>query len=336
MMSIRLTLALAATVLAGTAALRAEAADFYQGKQINIIVGNSPGGGFDDHGRLLAQFLGRHVPGNPTIIVQNMPGAATLKSIQYVSLSAPQDGTSMALFNPNLVVESITDAKKIETDFTKLHFVGSATGEIRVCYTWHTTGIKTFEDFLKADQVIMGATTQSSNSYANSALLKNLFGAKIKHVLGYPGSTEQQLATERGELQGGCGGWTGLPADWVKGNKVVPFVRYSQATVEGMPPVPYILDKARSPEDRQLLNLILATAEFGRPYVMGPGVPRDRVQILQKAFDDTMKDKDFLAAAAKIGVEIQGPMSGPRIEAIVKEFYATPASVVARIATAIQ
>lgn len=332
-----LAAASAALLLAGLAFSGAQAAeDYFRGKQIHIIIGNSPGGGFDDHGRLLAQFLGKYVPGNPTVIPQNMPGAATLKSIQYVNMSAPQDGTAIALFNPNLIVESVTDSKKIDTDFTKMHFLGSATGDVRVCFTWHTTGIKTFEDFLKADQVIMGATTKSSNSYANSAILKNVFGAKIKHVLGYPGSTEQYLAIERGELMGGCGSWNSIPANWISEKKVVPFVRYSEASLEGMPALPYVADKARNQEERQLLNLILATSEFGRPYVMGPGVPADRVKILQEAFDKTMKDKDFLAGAAKVGIEITGPTSGPRIQAIVEELYATPQSVLGRIASAVE
>jgi tripartite-type tricarboxylate transporter receptor subunit TctC len=327
--------AVAAVFGALTAPVQA-ADDPFKGKQIHIIIGNSPGGGFDDHGRLLAQFLGKFIPGNPTIIPQNMPGAATLKSIQYVALQAPQDGTAIALFNPNLIVESLTDAKKIETDFTKMNFLGSATGDVRVCFTWYTTGIKTFEDALKADQIIMGATSQSSNNYANAAILKNVFGVKIKQVLGYPGSTEQYLATERGELSGGCGSWTSIPANWIAEKKVVPFVRFSEATLPGMPPLPYILDKARNQEERQLLNLILSPSEFGRPYVMGPGVPPATVKILQDAFDQMVKDKDFLAAASKIGIEITGPTSGPRIQQVVKELYATPASVLPRIASAVQ
>ena len=332
-----LAVVLGASLFAGMVAdARAASSDFYQGKQIKIVIGNSPGGGFDDHGRLLAQHLGKHIPGHPTIIPQNMPGAATLKAIQYLITSAPQDGTVIAIFNPNLIVESLTDAAKIGVDFTKMNFLGSAMSDGRVCFTWHATGLRTFEDVLKANEVIMGATTKSSNNYTNSAILRNVFGARIKHVLGYPGSTEQYLAIERGELMGTCGSWSSIPENLRAEKKIVAFVRYSEAAIDGMPEIPYIADKARSTEERQLLNLVLVTADLGRPYVLGPNIPPDRLQILRDAFEKTMKDKDFLASAAKMGLEIANPALGARIEAIVKDLYATPAGVLAKMASAVE
>lgn len=312
------------------------AADFYQGKQINLIIGNAPGGGFDMHGRLLAQHMSRHIPGNPTIISQNMPGAATLKSVQYLTTTAPQDGTVIAFFSPNLIVKSLTDFDSVKIDFTRLKFLGSASSEVRVCFTWHTAGIKTFEDFVKADEIIMGAASKTANNYASSAILKNVFGAKIKHVLGYPGSAEQYLAMERGEIQGLCGSWTSIPISMREQKKIIPFVRHAEAAVDGMPETPFIVDKATTDEQRQILKLVLVTSEIGRPFALGPNVPDERIAILRDAFDRTMRDKDFLADAEKSGVEIIGPMSGSKVNTLVREIYTTPAAVVAKMGAAIE
>jgi tripartite-type tricarboxylate transporter receptor subunit TctC len=311
-------------------------ADFFEGKQIKLIIGNTPGGGFDTHGRLLAQRMPKHIPGNPSIIPQNMPGAATLKSVQYLTATAPQDGTVIAFFSANLIIKSVTDFDSVKVDFNKLKFLGSATSEVRVCFTWHTTGIKTFEDFMNADQVIMGAASKTANNYASSAILKNVFGAKIKHVLGYPGSAEQYLAMERGELQGACGSWMSIPADMRLQKKVVPFVRHTEATVEGMPEVPYIVDKARTQEQRQILNAVLVTEQVGRPLVLGPNVPEDHLAILRKAFDDTTKDPEYIAAASDLGLEIVGPMSGEKLQALVKNLYETPRDIIAKMGEAVE
>lgn len=196
--------------------------------------------------------------------------------------------------------------------------------------------MKTFEDVRNAKEFVMGATSQSSSSYVNSALLKNVFGFKIKHVLGYPGSAEQRLAIERGELHGDCGAWGSIPANWLKSGKVVPFIRYSTATAEGMPPVPYILDKARNNEEKQVAKMVLVSSEIGRPFAVGPKVPADRLKILRTAFNAMVKDKEFLAEAVKSRREIIGPTTGEQDEATSKELCETPKRVIAKVATAVK
>ena len=326
-----LSIALTATVGLAVPTMADAVSDFYKGKRVNVIVGFSPGGGYDAYGRLFARHIPKHIPGKPNVIVQNMPGASSMKAVKYLTATAPQDGTVTTIFNPGLIAQSLSTPDKIDIDFSTLRFIGSATSDVRVCYFWHETGIKSMEDLLKRDQVVMGATAIGSNSYINGALLRNMFGAKIKHVSGYPGSAEQRIAIERGELQGDCGAWGSIPANWLKDGKAVPIVRFSKAEVDGMPKLPYIMDLAKSKEQRQILNLVLSSAEIGRPFAVGPKVPDDRLTALRSAFDKMIKDKDFVTEADKSRREIIGPMSGAEVEAMIKEIYATPKNIVSKV-----
>jgi tripartite-type tricarboxylate transporter receptor subunit TctC len=309
--------------------------NFYKNKTVSLVVGFSPGGGYDSYGRLLANHMGRHVPGNPKFIVRNMPGASSLKSVKYLDLAARKDARVLTLFNPGVIMKSLTDPKKVKVDFTKIRFVGSITADVRVCYFWHTTGIRNLEEFFKRDPVIMGATAIGATAFINASLLRTLFGAKVKHVTGYPGSAEQRIALERGELEGMCGSWTSIPAAWVRDKKIIPIVRYSKITIAGMPPMPNIMDMAKTKEKRQILKVLLASDEFGRPVAMGPEVPESLLKIMRTAFNATVKDKAFLADADKQKRTIIGPMAGQDVEAVVRELYATPKTVVAKLKDAI-
>ena len=313
------------------------AAESYAGARITIVVGYSPGGGYDDYARLLSEHFGRHIPGQPTIIVQNMPGAASLKSVQYLSKTAPQDGTVMAIFNPGLIGQSLSEPDKVDVDFAKLRFVGSMTSDARACYFWHTKNLRSFDDLLKSGEVIMGATSVGSNSYSDGALLRNLFGAKIKHVTGYPGSSEQRLAIERGELDGGCGSWSSVPKSWIQEGKAIPLVRFSKAQVDDMPAnLPYVMDLASTTEQKQILATVLSPAEISRPFAMGPRVPEDRLSILRASFNTMLADPTFLATAERTQREIIGPMTGQEVEAMIKGIYAAPREVIAKAAEAVK
>ncbi len=326
--------ATAAVAVAGGPAVAADK-DFYQNKTVSLVVGFSPGGGYDTYGRLLAAHMGRHIPGNPKFIVRNMPGASSLKSVKYLDLTARKDPLVLVHFNPGVIMKSLTDPKVVGIDFTKIRFVGSITGEVRVCYFSKASGIKNLEDFFKRDKVIMGATSISATAFINASLLRTLFGAKIKHVTGYPGSAEQRIALERGELEGMCGSWTSIPAAWVRSQKIVPIIRYSKTMLDGMPPMPFIMDMAKTKEKKQILKLILAADQYGRPIAMGPEVPQARLKIMRTAFNATMKDKKFLADADKRKREVIGPMTGEEVEADIKELYETPKGVVAKADQAI-
>ncbi len=281
---------------------------------------------------LVARHIGKYIPGKPVVIVQNMPGASSMKAIRYLDAGAPMDGTVMTIFNPGLIAQALTEPNKVKVDFTKLHFVGSVSSDIRLCYFWGKTGIRNWDDMLKRPQIVMGATATGSSAYLNGALLRNMFGAKIKHVLGYPGSAEQRIAIERGELDGDCGAWGSTPANWIHEKKINMIVRFSRASAPDMPEMPYILDMAKTNEQKQILNLVLAPSEIGRPFVMSAETPAGKLAVMRTAFMETVKDKAFLAEAEKGKREVIGPLDGEAAEAAVREIYKTPKAVIAKAA----
>ncbi len=193
-------------------------------KTVSIVVGSSAGGGYDTYARIFARHIGRHIRGQPSVIVQNMPGASSLKAVQYLDTSAPKDGSVLAAFNPGLLNESLLNAEKIRFKFSDVAWVGSITRDLRVCYAWAATGIKTFDDLRKYKQFNVGAPAQGTSSYVNAAVLKNMFGIAVRHVTGYAGSAEQRLAIERGELDGDCGAWSSVPKDWISNRQVNPVI----------------------------------------------------------------------------------------------------------------
>ena len=226
---------LAAFVLFATPAAAQDVAGFYKGKTVRIIVGFSAGGGYDHYARVLSRHIGRHIPGQPNVIVQNMPGAASLNSVRYVATAAPTDGTVINAFNPGLITQSVTVPQKIGANFLDFAWLGSVTEDFRVCHTWNGTGIKDWPDLLKRQQVNFGVTGVGTASYIDSKMLSDLFGVHVRQVTGYPGSTEKRIAIERGELDGDCIGWTSVPEQWVREKKVTVHLRFSRTLVADMP-----------------------------------------------------------------------------------------------------
>jgi len=318
-------LALAAAALAGSAA----AQDFYRGKTLTILVGFSPGGGFDLNARVLARHIGRHIPGNPTVVVQNMPGAGSLTAVHYLDLSAPKDGTVLDIFNFGNIGDSRLNPDKIRIDFRKFSWVGSISQDLTVCYVWHGFGVKTIADLKSKPRVHMGLTGMGSSSDTNQRILKNIFGVRVQQVAGYPGSAEQRIAIERGELDGDCGAWSSIPLEWIEGRKIVPVIRSGPTTAPDMPPdVPYSVDIAPSERDRQVLRVLLASAQVGRPFIASQAVPAERVTILRDAFNATMQDPQFIAEAQKLRLPIS-PKTGEEALKVVEDIYATPDDIVA-------
>ena len=321
--------ALAALALA-TGARDAAAEDFFRGKTINLVVGNSAGGGYDANTRLLARYYGRHIPGNPEVVVQNMPGAASLTSVKYVDANAPKDGTAIIDFNFGLITESKMNPSKIRVDFTKFGWVGSISQDLSVCFTWRPVGIKTLADAQKYPKELnFGLTAVGSSSDVNAHITKNIFHVPIKQVSGYPGSAEQKLAVERGELDGACGAWSSTPPDWIKNDSIVNLLKFAPVDGVDLPAdVPYAADVAPSEPDRQVIKLLTAATIVGRPFIVSSQVPQERLQILRRAFDETMKDKDFIADAGKQRLPIS-PKSGEECLEVIKDIYALPDNVVA-------
>ena len=189
--------------------------EFYKGKTVTLVVGYSAGGGYDQYARALARHLGSHIPGNPSVLVQNMPGAASLTAVRYLDANAPKDGTVITTFDPGLITESFASPEIFKVRFSDYQWVGTMLRDIRICYAWGATGIKTWDDMMKRKEFLIGTTAKGSNAYVNGAILRKIFNAPVRQIAGYPGSNEQRLALERGELEGNCGSWSAMPQDWV-------------------------------------------------------------------------------------------------------------------------
>ena len=300
-------------------------------RTINIVVGSSAGGGYDTYARILARHINRYIPGQPGMVVQNMPGASSLKAVKYLDTGPPTDGSFITAFNPGLLNESLLSADKIGFKFTDVAFVGSITRDLRACYAWGATGIKTFADLKKAKQFNMGAPAPGTSSYINEAVLKNMFGIAVRQVTGYAGSAQQRMAIERGELDGDCGAWSSVTPDWVANDRVNPLITFTALPIPKLKPgVPFAGDLAPTQEAKDVLNILMAADALGRPFVVSKQVPADRLAILRTAFDRTMKDAQFLAETQKLDLPVEGPISGPEAEQIVASIYAAPPGVIGR------
>ncbi|HZS63545.1 MAG TPA: tripartite tricarboxylate transporter substrate-binding protein [Xanthobacteraceae bacterium] len=326
---------LVAAACAAAAAAPAMAADFYAGKSIDFIIGADVGGGYDTYARVIGRHLGKHIPGNPQIVMKNLPGAGSGKAATYLSTTAPQDGTSIGALFPGAVVGPLLDPKFQKTfDPVKLQYLATADASTRVCVTYATSKIKMFEDALK-EKMVLGASAAggSSRDYAN--MLRKAAGAQISVVAGYKGSREIGLAMERGEVDGMCGfDWSSIRAqhaDWLRDNKLHVLVQvglesYPDLTKAGVPEVwKYIKNDA----DKKAVELIISQQVFGRPYVAPPATPAAQVKILRDAFTATFNDAEFLADAKTSKLDVN-PLDGEKVQQVVEKVYASPPATVAR------
>jgi tripartite-type tricarboxylate transporter receptor subunit TctC len=329
----KLALTLAGALAASATPIAASAqslADFYRGKTVRVIVGFSSGGGYDQYARLLARHMGRHTPGNPTFIVQNMPGAASFKSIVYLEQGAPSDGTAIATFNAGLISQSLTMPEKVKADFRRFAWIGNISEDFRVCFTWHAKNMKTFDQVKAAKEIVFGTTGVGTSAYIEGRMLDEVFGVRLKQVQGYPGSADKRIAIERGELDGDCGSWTSLPDDWLRDNRINLFVRFSRNTTADMPKdLLYAGSLLNDEETKATYALLMSGAEIGRPVIGPPGLPADRLSGLRAAFNATMKDAELLADAKKQRLEVN-PQTGEEVAAQLAEIYKTPAAAIKR------
>ncbi len=303
---------------------------FYRGKSVRIIVGFSSGGGYDQYGRLLARHISKHIPGVPNVVVQNMPGAASLKSLQYLDSGAPTDGTAIVTFNPGLILGSLTAPHKTPIDFRNFSWIGNISEDVRVCFTWHARGMSDWKSFLGRDNVVFGNTGVGTSAYLDDRMLLMLFGVKLKTVQGYPGSADKKIAIESGELDGDCGSWTSLPLEWLREKKIDMHVRFSKTVPADMPPdIPWASDFLDNEAKKQTFRLLVSGAEIGRPFLVSKSVPSDRVAALRAAFDATMKDSEFLADAERQRLLI-GADDGPTVAKRIADIYGSSPEVIAR------
>ena len=326
------TLLAAAWVAAMAGPVQAQSVEeFYRGRSMPLVIGFSAGSGYDIYARLLARFMGRHIPGNPTIVPQNMPGAGSQRAAQYIYSVAPKDGSVFGTMARSMPVEPLLgDAKFDGCAFT---WIGNIANNNSLCATWHTVGIKTWDDAITKPYVL-GGQGPGSDLDLFGTLLRNVFGAKVKIVSGYPGGNDVNLAMERREIDGRCGwSWDSIKStrpEWLRDKKIDLLVVFALEKSPEIPAhVPLAMDKAPSEEMRQILRIHLAAQAFGRPFAAPPGIPPERKAALRAAFDATMKDKEFIEETTKVRLEVS-PMPGAEIDRLLAGIYASPPELVAK------
>jgi tripartite-type tricarboxylate transporter receptor subunit TctC len=303
--------------------------DFHAGKTIKLIVGLPPGGGADAYARLVQRNIGRHIPGNPTIVAQNMPGAGSLRAVMALS-AADADGTVMAHFSSGLLTQAITAPDRVKVDFRRFAWIGNVSEDVRVCYLRSSLGVRTFADMRAHKGVIFAGSAAGTAGNANIAMLRNLFGIDLKIVQGYAGSAAKRLAIERGEVDGDCGGWTSVPAKWLADKKINVMIRLSPTLIDGMDKaVPFGGDLVKNADERRIYDFLVAPERLGRLFMVAGAVPAERVAILRKAFDAMVADPLFLADAKKAKLLVT-PMAGQEVARQVAALHATPAALVAK------
>src|SRR5215211_6350410 len=311
------------------AAAQDAVAQFYKGRTVTIMVGSSAGGGYDLYARLIARHLGKHIPSNPTIVVGNMPGAASNVLAAHIYNVAPKDGTVIGAIFMGAVVEPLFGFRTRTThDTSKFNYIGNANKDVYVCLVRGDAPVKTFGDALEKELVVVG-TAEGASTRDFAVLLKNLLGAKFKIVAGYAGSREINLAMERGEVQGGCGQtWSSVAAtypSWFSEGRIKVLV---QEDTEGYPElnrqgVPLTRHFANDHEQLRILDLIYSQTMFGRPYVVAPEVPKERIALLRRAFMATLQDPDLVAEAQRMQLDVM-PVAGEDLQAKIADLYATP------------
>jgi tripartite-type tricarboxylate transporter receptor subunit TctC len=319
----------------------APAQDFYAGKTIELIVGGGAGGGYDIYARTVARHIGRFIPGNPSIVVKNMPGASSNKAAQYITAIAPKDGTSVGAIMPGAIMGPLLDERAAPLfDPTKVRYIGTANSGTRVCVTLKGTKISTFEDAQKV-KAKFGGSGPNDSTYEYGHLHRNTSGAVYDVVAGYRGTPDMALALERGEIDGICGwDWSSFKSqkpDWLRDNKANVLLQVSidphpELTKMG---VPTVWKYVKNEEDRKVVELVISQTIFHRSYIAPPETPPAQLDVLRTAFDKTMVDKQFLADAEKSRVDIE-PLSGVKVQEVIAKLYATPKNIVERARKAIR
>jgi tripartite-type tricarboxylate transporter receptor subunit TctC len=303
----------------------------FAGKQIRVLIGASPGGGYDAFARTIAAHWSKHMPGHPTFAPQNMPGPMSLSVANHIYAIAPKDGMVIGAVNPQIATEAILHPDRARFDARRFVWIGSALRETQVAIARSDAQVRSFEDVFRKE-LIVGGSGGSSNSLPT--ISNAVLGTRFKIVSGYPGTRESNLAMERGEVQGISGiTWASVKAtmgDLLAHKKVVVIGQYGLHKHPELPDVAHIPSLAKKPEERSALLLLLATQEFGRPFIAPPGLPEDIAEALRTSFLDTLQDPAFLAEANKRGLDIE-PTSGSEIQALVEQLYATPPAIIERV-----
>jgi tripartite-type tricarboxylate transporter receptor subunit TctC len=319
-----------------TPAQRQSVANFYRGKVVTLYIGFSVGGGYDIYGRLVARHIGKHIPGQPTVVPVNMEGAGSLKMANWLYNVAPKDGTALGTFSRGVPFEPlIGNAASARFDATKFTWIGSTTNETSVCVTWNRTNIHTFNDTLR-HQLIVGGTGSGADADVFPQVIRGVLGARFRLVSGYPGGNDIEFAMERGEVDGRCGwSWSSIQSakqQWLKDGTIRVLLQLGLEKHPDLPNIPLVMDLARTEEERQIFRLVFVRGALGRPFMAPPGIPAERAAALREAFDKMVNDPAFLAEAKRTRLEIT-PISGLELTRLLEDVYRTPPHVVAKTRT---
>jgi tripartite-type tricarboxylate transporter receptor subunit TctC len=324
--------AVSLAVACGWAPARAQSSDIID-RPVTIYVAGTAGGGIDLYARLVGRHIGRHIPGNPTVTVQVMPGAGGIRAANFLAQQAPRDGTAMTAFAGGPILEPLIGARNPGYDMSQFTWVGAITKDFGLCVAWGTSPFKTIED-AKKQQMVVAGTGAGSDTDTWPVILNEVLGTKFKVVTGYLGTQETILAVERGEVHGRCvisySALKSAKPDWLRDKKINVLVITALQKVQDFPDVPVVVDLVSKPEDRALLELMVGPGAMARPFAAPPGVPADRAALLRRAFDATMKDPEFLSEAAKLKTDVL-PTTGEDVQKLVARMYATPRPVIERV-----
>jgi tripartite-type tricarboxylate transporter receptor subunit TctC len=311
----------------------AQDANFFAGKQIRIIVGTGSGGGYDGAARLTARYLGKYIPGNPTFVVENMPGASGIKATNYLYDTAPKDGTVLATVNNSIPFYQAINQPGVRFKAEELSWIGSLLQTATTISIWHTAGVNTIED-AKKKEVIMGATGAAGTKATYPALLNNTLGTKFKIVTGYEGGNTLRLAMERGEVSGDgsarWSSWKSTRPDWIKDKKVIAVVQVGLKKDPDLPDVPLLTELAQNEEQRQMFEFISAPMSMQQPFVGPPGIPPERLTILRRGFDAMVKDPAFRAEVEKLDLELD-PVTGEDAQKVVKAIVSASPAIIQKV-----
>jgi tripartite-type tricarboxylate transporter receptor subunit TctC len=330
---------LCSTLFLGAAPAMADSvSDFYKGKQMRMIVRTTVGGDYDQYSRLIARFIGKHIPGNPSIIVVNMPGGGGITAANYMAQIAPHDGTVFGIVSQGLATDqALGMSPQLKADLREFNWIGNVVYSNQLLVVWKTSPTKTIEDAKKRETTI-GTTGAGSASVQYPAFYNNVLGTKFKIVFGYPGGQHIDLAMERGEVEGRgtnpYSGWMASKPTWIPQKLIVPLIQAGIEKEPALPDVPLILDQEVKAEDKPLLQFMAQASTVGRPLATTPGVPAERVAALRAAFFATVKDPDFIAAAAHEHMEIR-PQTGEKMQEIIVGLLSAPADVRERMKVAL-
>ncbi len=304
--------------------------EFYKGRTLSLVIPNAPGGSFDLYARLVADNLGRFIPGHPLIVPQNMPGAAGMQAANYLASIAPHDGSVMSVLVPNITLAQILGLPGVTYDARRLNWIGRIVATTATLFTWNTSATKTLAD-LKTRETLVATTGALSQAEINSTMLNGVVGTKFKLIRGYKGSGEAALAVERGEADGTLMPWEFLKsahADWINDGKITMVARYVRRPIRERPDIRSVYELAETPEQQAVLSLFLGADEMGHPIAMPPAVPRERLAAVRTALDAMVDDPAFLADAKRRGLDLL-PGRAEELERSVAEAFAAPPAAIA-------